>query len=71
MNPIADLRVQLCLPGAHPIIQCKSSHQQPGTLDRVRHAKRKRMERFWPPHQPALSLPLPAPEVWEILPLHR
>ncbi|MFT6227586.1 MAG: transposase [Paracoccaceae bacterium] len=41
-----DLRADLYLQGSHPIIPWRSNRKQPGTLDRVRYAKRNRIERM-------------------------
>jgi transposase len=41
-----DLRAELYLRGSHPIIPWRSNRKQPGTLDQVRYAKRKRIERM-------------------------
>jgi transposase len=41
-----DLRAKLYLQGSHPIIPWKSNRKQPGTSDRVRYAKRNRIERM-------------------------
>jgi transposase len=36
----------VCLQGSHPIIAGTSNRKRPGTLDRVRNAKRNRIERM-------------------------
>jgi transposase len=41
-----DLRTELSLQGAHPIIPWKPNRKQRGALDRVRYAKRNRIERM-------------------------
>jgi transposase len=41
-----DLCADLYLQGSHPIIPWRSNRKQPGTLDRIRYAKRNRIERM-------------------------
>ena len=40
------LRAELYLRGVHPIISWRSNLKQPGTLDRIRYAKRNCIERM-------------------------